>query len=124
MRKIAAFLLWRTRSLLPLLQLLGDDEGSKLALARRACVTLERQLYRLPAEALPTHGVWGPYYGAVLPECWLNEAGQSATGALLDHIIRWHGAGGRTLTRRRGSLLNDTPKAVRSQNKKSEKNSS
>jgi FGGY-family pentulose kinase len=48
----------------------------------------------LSAEARPTHGVWGPYYGAVLPECWLNEGGQSATGALLDHIIRWHAAGG------------------------------
>ena len=47
----------------------------------------------LSAEPRPIHGVWGPYYGAVLPECWLNEGGQSATGALLDHIIRWHGAG-------------------------------
>jgi FGGY-family pentulose kinase len=48
----------------------------------------------LSREARPAPGVWGPYYGAVLPDCWLNEGGQSATGALLDHIIRWHGAGG------------------------------
>lgn len=48
----------------------------------------------LSAEDRPTAGVWGPYFGAVLPGVWLNEGGQSATGALLDHIIRWHGAGG------------------------------
>ena len=48
----------------------------------------------LSAEARPTSGVWGPYFGAVLPGVWLNEGGQSATGALLDHLIRWHGAGG------------------------------
>ena len=48
----------------------------------------------LSAEDRPTSGVWGPYFGAVLPGVWLNEGGQSATGALLDHLIRWHGAGG------------------------------
>jgi len=49
----------------------------------------------LSREPRPVRGLWGPYLGAALPDCWLNEGGQSATGALLDHIIRWHGAGGK-----------------------------
>jgi FGGY-family pentulose kinase/HAD superfamily hydrolase (TIGR01509 family) len=42
----------------------------------------------------PIAGVWGPYLGAVVGNQWLNEAGQSATGALLEHIVRSHPAGG------------------------------
>lgn len=32
-------------------------------------------------------GIWGPYYGAMVPGKWLLEGGQSATGGLIDHII-------------------------------------
>lgn len=37
-------------------------------------------------------GVWGPYFGAMLPGWWLNEGGQSAAGALVEWAIRQHEA--------------------------------
>ncbi len=33
-------------------------------------------------------GIWGPYKSAMIPGLWLTEGGQSATGSLLDFIIR------------------------------------
>ena len=35
-------------------------------------------------------GVWGPYPATLLPGRWLNEGGQAATGASLEHIVAGH----------------------------------
>ncbi len=35
-------------------------------------------------------GVWGPYWGAMMPGLWLNEGGQSAFGAATDYLVGMH----------------------------------
>ncbi len=37
-------------------------------------------------------GVWGPYHSAMVPGLWLNEGGQSAAGAAIDHLVTMHPA--------------------------------
>ncbi|WP_010142237.1 FGGY-family carbohydrate kinase [Oceanicola sp. S124] len=46
----------------------------------------------LSREAIFVPGVWGPYFGAALPEFWALEGGQSAAGALMDAVIARHAA--------------------------------
>ncbi len=61
-------------------------------------------LMTLSAEPRFVPGVWGPYRGAVAPGLWVNEGGQSASGALLQHMIDWT-AEGRALGNRAHDAL-------------------
>lgn len=69
---------------------LKSDVGSNVALiaGTSSC------LVTLTPTLMPGRSLWGPYWQAVLPGHWLVEGGQSATGALLDHIVQMHAAGG------------------------------
>lgn len=53
----------------------------------------------LTNEARFVPGVWGPYFGVLLPDFWALEAGQSAAGALLDAVVNRHGASQELQTR-------------------------
>lgn len=54
-------------------------------------------------------GVWGPYFNALVPGMWLNEGGQSATGALIDFTIDSHARSSelRELAQTRGCTVYD-----------------
>lgn len=43
-------------------------------------------------------GVWGPYRDVLIPEYWMAEGGQSATGELLKHVLETHPAFQQTLS--------------------------
>jgi FGGY-family pentulose kinase len=60
------------------LSLIGGTSSCHMAVAR---------------EARFVPGVWGPYYSAMVPGLWLAEGGQSATGALVDHVVLSHARG-------------------------------
>lgn len=62
------------------------DLNNRLALiagTSNCHMAMSRDARRIP-------GIWGPYFGAALPGWWLNEGGQSASGASLDHALATH----------------------------------
>ncbi|HEX2146024.1 MAG TPA: FGGY-family carbohydrate kinase, partial [Pseudorhizobium sp.] len=74
--------------------LAGAGEGKPLERSVALIGGTSSCIVSFSSEAKPGRSLWGPYYEAVLPGHWLVEGGQSATGALLDHIVRMHAAGG------------------------------
>jgi len=68
----------------------ATDEGMQGRMALVAGTsTCHIGLTREPCFAL---GIWGPYLSVLMPDLWASEAGQSATGALLDRILKGHAA--------------------------------
>ena len=53
----------------------------------------------------PIQGIWGPHHGTILSGFWQFEGGQSASGALLDHIVSWHRAGGDPTAELHGRII-------------------
>ncbi|KAL1467972.1 hypothetical protein MTO96_025843 [Rhipicephalus appendiculatus] len=57
------------------------------------CKSFSRRLAIIAGTSTCPHaGVWGPYFSAMVPGMWLSEAGQSAAGALVDHVVSTHPA--------------------------------
>lgn len=79
------------------LAVLGGHTAQSGADGRAALITgTSNSVMFLARNHFEVPDMWGPYFGAVVPEFWMIEGGQSASGALLDHIISSHPAGGLT----------------------------
>ena len=67
-------------------------EGSEIEFEKRLALIGGTSSCHMAVSEKPrfVDGVWGPFYSAMIPGLWLTEGGQSATGALIDHIIFSH----------------------------------
>jgi len=67
--------------------------GISQALGRLALVAGTSTCHLLLSKDLVfVDGVWGPYRDVLIPGLWMAEAGQSATGKLLEHMLEIHPA--------------------------------
>ncbi len=72
-----------------------DNDGLNEATQRRRVALIcgtSSCIMALSATPVFIPGIWGPYFAAMLPDQWLLEGGQSATGALIDHVVQTHPA--------------------------------
>jgi D-ribulokinase len=73
-----------------------EQSGRPAAPCRRLAYIMGTSACIMATTAEPAFvpGVWGPYFSAMVPGLWLNEGGQSAAGAAIDHLVRSHPAFG------------------------------
>jgi FGGY-family pentulose kinase len=69
----------------------SDDQSQ--ALTRLAVVAGTSTCHLvLSKDPIFVNGVWGPYRDSIIPDYWMAEGGQSATGELLRHVLHTHPA--------------------------------
>src|SRR5437667_5225315 len=71
-----------------------EKSGDSVDICRRLAYIMGTSACIMATTSEPrfVSGVWGPYYSGMVPGFWLNEGGQSAAGAAIDHLIRSHPA--------------------------------
>jgi D-ribulokinase len=71
-----------------------DRNGEPVALLDRLAYVMGTSACIMATTTEPRFvpGIWGPYFSSMIPGLWLNEGGQSAAGAGLDHLVRSHPA--------------------------------
>ena len=57
-------------------------------------------------------GIWGPHFGALTPDQWLIDGGQSAFGGAIDHLLRLHPAFGELKARAGARALEELEKDI------------
>jgi D-ribulokinase len=68
--------------------------GAQVDLRRRLALILgtSSSCMALADEPRFVDGIWGPHFGALTPDQWLIDGGQSAFGGAIDHLLRLHPA--------------------------------
>jgi len=87
----------------------GEVAGHSLAVENRLAYIFGTSACSMASTKKPVFvdGVWGPYFSAMIPGLWLNEGGQSAAGAAIDHLVEMHpaSAGAKVMAQSKGLLL-------------------
>jgi D-ribulokinase len=71
-----------------------DDTGESVDATRRLGYIMGTSACIMATTRQPCFvpGVWGPYYSAMVPGCWLNEGGQSAAGTAIEFLVAGNAA--------------------------------
>lgn len=93
----------------------GEREPAPLAQEAAFIAGTSSCIIRLTQAPVSGPGCWGGFEGAAIPGLYLLEAGQSASGAFLDHVLKTHPGGGEPSQARHRAILDAIGARLQSQ---------